>query len=774
MTNGGPAEITSGTNLTFTGAGEVSILALQAGSSNYLAAAAVTQQFAVTKALATIALSNLSHTYDGTPKAVTALSVPSVSSVDLKYNGTTNAPINAGSYTVIATVEDARYQGGVTGILTIAKADQAITMDPISLQYTTNILDLSAIAQSGGEVVFSIDYGPAELVWFTNVQFSGAGMVGIAATQAGDGNWNSTGITNSFSVAKSTATLTLTNLSQTYDGTSKSAAAVAVPAVSSVDLHYDGLTNVPVNAGSYTVTATVVDTMYQGATTGQLTIAKASQTITDFTPPASVVWTSSVLLTATGGASGEAVTFAATAPGQIANRTLTFTTTGLVQVTASQTGSSNYLGATPVMQTIEALSAEPVIGITAFSNLMTTTADCHIQIVDARGAAPTTIGVLWATNTDFHFTTLQTQSGSFPSGSYPFTMTNLPGGHTIYARGVGVSVGGTTVTETVQMFLTRPAAPVMTDATEVQPLQFVANWQAAASATGYWMEASWDSTFTAPNFVAGYSNRWVGAATSQTVTNLLRAGTNVYVRARAVNATGQSDWSDSYAVLLGGEYTNVGTGLTITMIASRTNYQEGLVYADFRFCNDEASHLLLAGPYHFSAPSNALYYLARPDGTAADGNPYVDVSTQFSQALYGELMQPGDCVTVTNIPFYFRYMMPQQVDGTLWANRRSTWDAPVALNFTLSTHMNRSTNGQMSAANDCRLPLTYALATLPTQGTVNADSTGAFTYTPTTNVTGRDSFRYIVYNVDGTGTGTVSIVIRGEDTTLPWLMLLLD
>eukprot|EP00828_Plagiopyla_frontata_P019527 TRINITY_DN2496_c0_g1_i1.p5 TRINITY_DN2496_c0_g1~~TRINITY_DN2496_c0_g1_i1.p5 ORF type:complete len:118 (-),score=21.49 TRINITY_DN2496_c0_g1_i1:488-841(-) len=83
-------------------------------------------------------------------------------------------------------------------------------------------------------------------------------------------------------------------------------------------------------------------------------------------------------------------------------------------------------------------------------------------------------------------------------------------------------------------------------------------------------------------------------------------------------------------------------------------------------------------------------------------------------------------------------------------------------------------NGQMGVANDCRTPLTYALATLPTQGTVSATSAGAFTYTPTTNAVGRDSFNYTVFNVDGTGTGTVSIVIRGESTTLPWLMLLLE
>ncbi|MDD4735510.1 MAG: MBG domain-containing protein [Kiritimatiellae bacterium] len=113
----GPAVLDGGTNLSFTGAGEVTVVGTRAESPSYFAAA-VTQQFDVVKAVASLTLTNLSHTYDGTPKAATVLSVPSVSSV-VNYNGSTNEPVAVGSYTCIATVVDTMYQGGATGLFAI-------------------------------------------------------------------------------------------------------------------------------------------------------------------------------------------------------------------------------------------------------------------------------------------------------------------------------------------------------------------------------------------------------------------------------------------------------------------------------------------------------------------------------------------------------------------------------------------------------------------------------------------------------------------------------
>ncbi len=74
------------------------------------------------------------------------------------------------------------------------------------------------------------------------------------------------------------ADVTLGNLSQTYDGTPKSATVHTSPPGLSVTLAYNGSPTPPTNAGAYTVTATVDDSIYQGIVTNTLTIALADTT----------------------------------------------------------------------------------------------------------------------------------------------------------------------------------------------------------------------------------------------------------------------------------------------------------------------------------------------------------------------------------------------------------------------------------------------------------------------------------------------------------------
>jgi hypothetical protein len=70
----------------------------------------------------TVTLGNLRQTYDGTAKSVTATTTPSGLTVNITYNGSASAPTNAGSYTVIGTINDANYQGGATNTLVINDA----------------------------------------------------------------------------------------------------------------------------------------------------------------------------------------------------------------------------------------------------------------------------------------------------------------------------------------------------------------------------------------------------------------------------------------------------------------------------------------------------------------------------------------------------------------------------------------------------------------------------------------------------------------------------
>ncbi len=91
----------------------------------------------INKATATVTLAGLAQTYTGTPRVVTASSSPSDLLLSFTYNGSSAAPTSAGSYTVVATVNDANYQGTATGTLVIGAATLTVTANNASKVYGT-------------------------------------------------------------------------------------------------------------------------------------------------------------------------------------------------------------------------------------------------------------------------------------------------------------------------------------------------------------------------------------------------------------------------------------------------------------------------------------------------------------------------------------------------------------------------------------------------------------------------------------------------------------
>jgi|GEM_PF-2333340 endonuclease/exonuclease/phosphatase family metal-dependent hydrolase len=138
----GPATISGGTTLSFTGAGTVSIVASQAGNGDWNPAPNVTNTFAVSKALAGVTLGGLTHVYDGAPKSATATTDPAGLAVSLTYDGSATAPSAIGTYEVVALVAEALYAGGATGTLAIAESLSAFDqwlqdqeLDPQDVRY---------------------------------------------------------------------------------------------------------------------------------------------------------------------------------------------------------------------------------------------------------------------------------------------------------------------------------------------------------------------------------------------------------------------------------------------------------------------------------------------------------------------------------------------------------------------------------------------------------------------------------------------------------------
>jgi hypothetical protein len=196
----GPATL-AGTTLTFTGAGDITVTASQAGNVNYMAAEALPRTFTVT---------------DDTP-------------VD---------PV---------------------------KEDQTISFEAIADKtFGDAAFDLTAAATSGLPVSYTTT-GPATVSGST-VTITGAGSVTITATQTGDENFNAAAdVSQSFTVNKATATITLSDLEQEADNTPKTPTVVTDPSGLQVVFTFNGETIIPVAAGSYTVVATINDANYQGS-----------------------------------------------------------------------------------------------------------------------------------------------------------------------------------------------------------------------------------------------------------------------------------------------------------------------------------------------------------------------------------------------------------------------------------------------------------------------------------------------------------------------------
>ena len=168
------------------------------------------------------------------------------------------------------------------------------------------------------------------------------------------------------------ATVTLTRLSQVHDGTPRVVVAATEPPGLAVEITYDGSATPPVDAGSYLIQASVIEPEYSGSASGNLVVAKNGQSIS-FAPIADQLATASLPLVASGGGSGQAVTFAVTQGPAIltGGNVATFAAAGIVTITASQAGGVNHFAAPDVAVSFNVQKAPASVHLDAVS-LMTT------------------------------------------------------------------------------------------------------------------------------------------------------------------------------------------------------------------------------------------------------------------------------------------------------------------------------------------------------------------------------------------------------------------
>lgn len=389
----GPATI-SGSTVTPTGTGSVTIRASQPGNSQYNAAPDVTQTFTISKANASVTLGNLSHTYTGSPCAASVSTSPGGLSTTVTYNGSGTAPTNAGSYSVVATINDANYQGSASGTLVISpravtfsfsggpsyyysggSQGVTVTANPAGATFNTggtysatSLGNYTATATAYGNysgsgsynwqiygtpVAFSFAGGPytydgtPKFVVVTpnpgNATHSTAGTSAVNAgnyTAVANGTGAFTGSGSySWTINPAPVTFTFTGGPFVYDGTTKSVSVTPLPA--NATYNTSGMS--AMNAGTYTATASATGN-YGGTGTYTWTIAKADQTSNVSISPETrtIVARSTVTFTASGGSGTGDYVWGGAATGTGTTKSVTFNTPGTYTVTVYRAADGNY------------------------------------------------------------------------------------------------------------------------------------------------------------------------------------------------------------------------------------------------------------------------------------------------------------------------------------------------------------------------------------------------------------------------------------------------
>jgi hypothetical protein len=203
--------------------------------------------------------------------------------VSFSENGTNaakNTTVNvlvAGDYTFEVTVRDAQ------GLTTTSSVDVSVTQTAASLIVTPSTSSISYGSNQNFTASVLDQFGDAlsvqpSITWSTSGGGS-IGVTGIFTPSSTGGPFTITATSGTLSgtagvtITPATASVQLSNLQQTYDGQAKPVTVTTSPAGLPVAITYNGASVVPMEFGSYTVTAIITDPHYVGMASGTLLIS---------------------------------------------------------------------------------------------------------------------------------------------------------------------------------------------------------------------------------------------------------------------------------------------------------------------------------------------------------------------------------------------------------------------------------------------------------------------------------------------------------------------
>ena len=382
-----------GAALGFSGPGTCLLNANQAGNANYAAAPQVQQSITIASTTTqTITFNRPADvTFGASPVGLgatassgLAVSYSSSTASVCTISGTSAQIVGAGTCTVTASQAGNGSYAAATPVpqsFNVAKANQAISFTstlPAAAAVGTTYAATATGGGSNNAVAFAINSGSTSgacTISGSTVSLTGVGLCIIDAYQAGNDNYNGAPIAQqSMLIGKGTQTIAFTSpvpaspaTGGTYavaatGGASGNAVTFAIDAASTAGAcSMSNATTVSfAAAGTCIVNANQAgNTNYNNAAQVQqtMTVGRGSQTIAFTSTASSPLVGGSYAVTATGGASGNAVTFSiAGSSGSgvctISGSTVSFAAAGSCVIAADQAGNANYSVATQALQTV--------------------------------------------------------------------------------------------------------------------------------------------------------------------------------------------------------------------------------------------------------------------------------------------------------------------------------------------------------------------------------------------------------------------------------------
>ncbi|HCX24655.1 MAG TPA: hypothetical protein DHN29_22255 [Cytophagales bacterium] len=369
----------SGSTVSIVGIGTTTITASQSGNDNYAAASDVTQDLIINKTPQTISFGTLSSktygdtSFDLTATASSGLAVSYTSSNTsvATVSGSTVTIVGGGTTTITASqLGDATYAAApdVAQELVVAQVSQTISFGTLSSKtYGDTSFDLTATASSGLAVSYTSSNTSVATVSGSTITIVGAGTTTITASQSGNSSYTAANsVDQVFTVNKGSQTITFDALASKqvsdtpFDLTATATSGLTVSYVSSntAVATISGSRVTIVGAGTSTITASQSgNANYSEASPVDqvLTVTKLSQSITFDTLGDQNLIDGTAALSATGGDSGNSITFSSSddAVASVSGSTLTLNGVGTVTIYANQAGNATYEAASEVSQTFD-------------------------------------------------------------------------------------------------------------------------------------------------------------------------------------------------------------------------------------------------------------------------------------------------------------------------------------------------------------------------------------------------------------------------------------